>query len=186
MEKYYPYIRQLIHKLHLERILDQDKGTKEAVEILYRCQDKKKIWEEIWCQRIMLILAAVILSIIFLLICMVADEPEQVIQDGRIIKNNADIVTFGVRAQSGEDTVEKEITVELKTVEEQDPSPEETPVPQTEVLKEKRLFSLFSFSGDITGTAIVMEISEAAKTSITRRTVGFGLSRTDQQSSVAA
>lgn len=134
MEKYYPYIRQLIHKLHLERILDQDKGTKEAVEILYRCQDKKKIWEEIWCQRIMLILAAVILSIIFLLICMAADEPEQVIQDGRIIKNNADIVTFGVRAQSGEDTVEKEITVELKTVEEQDSSSEETPVPQTEVL----------------------------------------------------
>lgn len=53
MEKYYPYIWQLVHKLHLECILDQDKGTKEAVEILYRCQDKKKIWKEIWCQRIM-------------------------------------------------------------------------------------------------------------------------------------
>ena len=102
MEKYYPYIRQLIHKLRLERILDQDKGTKEAVEILYRCQDKKKIWEEIWCQRIMLILAAVILSIIFFLICMAADEPEQVIQDGRIIKNNVDVVTFGVRGYDRE------------------------------------------------------------------------------------
>ncbi|MCI9410616.1 MAG: type II secretion system F family protein [Eubacterium sp.] len=134
MEKYYPYIRQLIHKLRLERILDQDKGTKEAVEILYRCQDKKKIWEEIWCQRIMLILAAVILSIIFFLICMAADEPEQVIQDGRIIKNNADVVTFGVRAQSGEETIEKELTVELRREEEQAQPLEETPVSQTEVL----------------------------------------------------
>ncbi len=134
MEKYYPYIRRLIHKLHLEHILDQDKGTKEAVEILYRCQDKKKIWEEIWCQRIMLILAAVILSLLFLLICMAADDPEQVIQDGRIIKNNADMVTFGVRAHSGEDIIEKELTVDLGTEEEQDYSPVETPMPQTEVL----------------------------------------------------
>ena len=34
MEKYYPYIQKLIHRLHLEHILDQDKETKEAVEIL--------------------------------------------------------------------------------------------------------------------------------------------------------
>lgn len=134
MEKYYPYIQKMIHRLQLEHILDRDKETKKAVEILYRCQDKKKIWEEIWCQRIMLILAAVILSIIFLLICMTAEEPEPVIQDGRIIRNNADVVTFGVRAQSGEGTVEKELTVELKTEEEQGQSPEETPVPQAEVL----------------------------------------------------
>ena len=112
MEKYYPYIQKMIHRLQLEHILDRDKETKKAVEILYRCQDKKKIWEEIWCQRIMLILAAVILS----------------------IRNYAGVVTFGVRAQSGEDRVEKELTVELKTEEEQGQSPEETPVPQAEVL----------------------------------------------------
>lgn len=134
MEKYYPHIRRLIHRLHLEPILDRDKGTKEAVEILYRCQDKKKIWEEIWCQRILLILAAVIVSLLFLLICIAADEPDQVIHNGRIIKNNTDEVTFGVRAQTGEDTLEKEITVELRTEEEQDQPPEETPMPQTEVL----------------------------------------------------
>lgn len=135
MEKYYPYIWQLIHKLRLERILDQDKGTKEAVEILYRCQDKKKIWKEIWCQRIILILATVILSMLFLLICSSAKEPDQVIDDGRIIKNNKDVVTFGIRAQTGEDTIEKELTVELKLEEEQeDQLPEETSVPQTEVL----------------------------------------------------
>ncbi len=134
MEKYFSYIQQLIHKLRLERILDQDKETKEAVEILYRCQDKKKIWEEIWCQRIMLILAAVILSLLFLVICMASDEPDEVIQDGHIIKNNTDVVTFGVRAQSGEDTIEKELTVELRREEEQAQFPEETPVPQAEVL----------------------------------------------------
>ncbi|MCI8365506.1 MAG: type II secretion system F family protein [Eubacterium sp.] len=134
MEKYYPYIRRLIHKLRLERILDRDKGTKEAVEILYRCQDKKKIWEVIWCQRIMLILAAVIVSVLFLLISMTEDEPDRVIQDGRIIKNNSDEVTFGVRAQTGEDTLEREITVELRTEEEQNQPPEETSVPQTEAL----------------------------------------------------
>ena len=135
MEKYYPYIWQLVHKLHLECILDQDKGTKEAVEILYRCQDKKKIWKEIWCQRILLILATVILSILFLLICLSANEPDQVIDDGRIIKNNKEVVTFGIRAQTGEDTIEKEITVELKSEEgQEDQLPEETSVPQTEVL----------------------------------------------------
>ncbi len=134
MEKYYPYIQKLIHRLHLEHILDQDKETKEAVEILYRCQDKKKIWEEIWCQRIMLILAAVILSLLFFLISMTAGEADPVIQDGRIIRNNSDVVTFGVRAQTGENTLEKELTLELKREEEQDQPPEETPVPQTEVL----------------------------------------------------
>lgn len=82
----------------------------------------------------MLILAAVILSLLFFLISMTAGEADPVIQDGRIIRNNSDVVTFGVRAQTGENTLEKELTLELKREEEQDQPPEETPVPQTEVL----------------------------------------------------
>lgn len=134
MEKYYPCIRRLIHKLRLEHILVRDRKTREAVEVLYRCQDKNKIWEDIWCRRIILILAAAAVSLLFLFVCMAADDPAPVILDGRIIQNNAEVVTFGVRARSGEDTLEKELTVELKAEEEQEQPPEVASVSQIELL----------------------------------------------------
>lgn len=47
MEKYYPYMKKLIRIFRLEKWIEGDVGTKEAVEVLYRRQDRKKIFEEI-------------------------------------------------------------------------------------------------------------------------------------------
>ena len=48
MEKYMIYIEKAMDALHLERVLKKDTKTLEMVETLYRRQDKRAKFTEIW------------------------------------------------------------------------------------------------------------------------------------------
>lgn len=116
MEKYFPYIRKMIEFLRLEKVLQKDSRTKEAVDILYRRQDKKKIFAEIWYKRIFMLAAAVLISVMALIACLSEEMPEKVVKEGHYIQpeDGAEEVTFGVRAQTDEGVAEDELTLDIR------------------------------------------------------------------------
>lgn len=138
MEKYYPYMKKLIRIFRLEKWIEGDVGTKEAVEVLYRRQDRKKIFEEIWCRRIFMLIAVVGASGLMFIACFFEGSPEKVITEGRYIRNRdeREQVTFEVRAETEEGTAEEELTLQIGGDEgaTEDVTPEEKEPDQRELL----------------------------------------------------
>lgn len=126
MERYYPYVKKLIQVLRLERLLEKDQKTKEMVEVIYRRQDKRKQFAEIWYRRILMLLAVLGVCGLFFLVCVAAEGPPDVIVEGRYIRTgqNEDLVTFGFRAQTEEGMAEEELTVDITADEEEEQSGE--------------------------------------------------------------
>lgn len=120
MNNYSVYIQRLIQRLRLEPLFEKDRKTKEAVEILYRCRDQKKVWEKIWCQRVLWILIAGGVSVLFFLGCYMEEKAPDVIRDGCIIKNGEETVTFRIRARAPDGMAEEDVTVDLQTEQEED------------------------------------------------------------------
>lgn len=121
MEKYYPYIKKLIRRFHLEKIIAGDTGTQKAVGILYRRQDREKIFEEIWCRRIFMLLVAICAAGLMFIACFFAEEPEEVITEGRYIQagKETDQVAFWVRAETEEGVAEEKLTLQIGEEEEE-------------------------------------------------------------------
>lgn len=124
MKKYHLFARKLIRVFRLNRLLEKDIRTQEMVEIIYRRRDKGKVLDEIWHQRILMVLGALGLCGLFLAVCVAAEEAPEVIQDGSCIVSggNTDLVTFGFRAETEDGVAEDEITVDLTPDETPDPS----------------------------------------------------------------
>lgn len=138
MEKYYPYIKRLIRIFRLEKFIEKDSQTKEAVKVLYRCEDRKKIFEEIWCRRVFMLLAAVCASGLMFIACFLEEQPEKVIIEGRYIQNReeTDQVTFEVSAETEKGTIGDELTLQIGENEEEaeDAVQEEEEPDQREIL----------------------------------------------------
>lgn len=143
MEKYYPYVKKVIQFLRLEKLLQKDVRTKEAVDILYRRQDRKKIFAEIWYKRLFMLAAAILVSVMALIICLSEEMPDEVVREGRYIQpaDGAEEVTFGVRAQTDEGVAEDELTLDIRDKSEVETTPveeENTPSQKEIILSEIR------------------------------------------------
>lgn len=115
MKKLERYIRKWILFFKLEKLLARDDETKEALELLYRRPDREKVFLEIWCRRILFLLAGLLVSMLFFLICYFQDAPEDVVINNTCIhrEKGRDEVTFGVQAETEEGIVQDEITVDI-------------------------------------------------------------------------
>lgn len=138
MEKLFPVVRKMIRLLHLEKWLWKDKKTLEMVELLHRRQDKKKIFIEIWCRRILMLAAGVGITILFFVVSLNEERPADVIVDGHYLQKGEDetLMTFDVEAKTEEGPVREEITVDLGEKETVEEAPEETPNPKGGLLTE--------------------------------------------------
>ncbi len=133
MDKYVPYVRKWIHRFRLEKLLEKDKKTRETVEILYRRNNREKIWMEIWCRRILACMLAVAASIVFFLLGYINVTSYDVVEDGRYLKGAGQEreVSFEARADTEEGTLGQQITVEVGERKAQDIAQTET-APVTE------------------------------------------------------
>ncbi len=120
MEKYMIYIEKAMDALHLERVLKKDTKTLEMVETLYRRQDKRAKFTEIWCRRLFIIAAAAGVSVLVLLVCFSQEAPEAVIVKDQYlhIRAGEERVTFGVEAETEAGPAKAEITVGVGTEDE--------------------------------------------------------------------
>lgn len=142
MEKYYPYIKKLIHTFHLEKIMAGDLGTQKAVELLYQRGDRKKIFEEIWCRRIFTLLVSVCAAGLMFVACFFGETPETVITEGHCIQvgKETDQVAFWAKAESEEGTAEEKLTVQVGEGDEaaEEPAEEKGPTQRELLLSEIR------------------------------------------------
>ncbi len=139
MKKCDALVKKLIRVFRQNPFLEKEIRTREMVEIIYRRQDKGKVLDEIWRQRILMVLGALGLCGLFLVVCVTAEEAPEVIQDGRYIvtDGNTDPVTFGFRAKTEEGMAEDEITVDLapdETLAPSEQSAETEPPPREKMI----------------------------------------------------
>ncbi len=115
MNRILPWIRQGIQCLHLEKWIQKDRETWQAVETLYRRQEPQKIFWQIWCKRILFMGFLAILTILFWGICTTQNATENVVTEDAMIERSdtAQIVRFGMEAQTEEGLVEEEVTVKI-------------------------------------------------------------------------
>lgn len=98
MERYYRWIRKCIIFFHMDQWMKKDKKTKEAIDILYRKQEKEKAFWDIWCQRILYLIGGCILCGLALLGCMVSEE-ENIAVTGNTIDTQNSVVTVDIVAR---------------------------------------------------------------------------------------
>ena len=115
MGKLEKYVQKLVLFLKVERLLAKDTETKTALELLYRPQDRENAFMEIWCRRILFLLAALLIALFLFLICFFQETPEGVVTNGSCIRREEgrDNVTFGVQAETKEGIAQDEITVDI-------------------------------------------------------------------------
>lgn len=142
MEKYVTYMKKVIGALHLERILRKDEKTWEMVEILYRRQDKRAKFTEIWCRRLFVLAAVTGVEILVFFACLGQEAPEGVIVNDQCLHIGAgeEQVTFGVEAETEAGLAKEEITIGVGREEERTECEEAvtTPDPREVVMADVR------------------------------------------------
>lgn len=131
MEKYVTYMKKIIGTLHLERILMKDTKTLEMVEILYRRQDKRAKFTEIWCRRLFVLTIVIGVALLILIACFGQDAPEGVIVNETYLHIGAgeEQVTFGVEAETEAGPAKEEISIGVGPKEERSQREEELKTP---------------------------------------------------------
>ncbi len=131
MEKYVTYMKKIIGKLHLERILMKDTKTLEMVEILYRRQDKRAKFTEIWCRRLFVLTVVIGVTLLILIACFGQDAPGGVIVNKTYLHIGAgkERVTFGVEAETEAGPAKEEISIGVSQKEERSQREEELKTP---------------------------------------------------------
>lgn len=142
MEKYESWMKKLIDILKLEKFLAKDKKTLEMVEVLYRRQDKRTVFLRIWCRRLGVLTVAAGAAILFFIVCLNQEVPEDVIVDKTYLHMESDWeqVTFGVEAETDAGLAKDDITIDIggEDVQTQTESAEATPDPREVLLADIR------------------------------------------------
>lgn len=107
------YIRRIMQAAYVQKFLFKDRATLDMVEILYRRQNKRLIFLEIWRRRIAILAAAVVAAGLVFAVCLCRDMPDEVIVDGHYLRaeSGREQVTFEVWAETSAGTASDEITV---------------------------------------------------------------------------
>lgn len=136
MTRLMPYIQRLVSFLHLDKVLQRDRATREMVDMLYRRQDKSQIFNEIWCQRIAMVLILCAVALLLFLAAYIEEQPPPVIEDGKFLHVEAEDVevSFGIRAETKDGMAEDTISLELGEEEESTGEEEKEEVDQREMI----------------------------------------------------
>lgn len=136
------FVREIMRLAWFKKLLLKDRATLDMVETLYRRQDKRLMFREIWRRRIIILAAATAAAGLVLAVCLCRALPEDVIVDGRYlrIEDGRDQATFEVQAETEAGTASDEITVMTDREEsEEDAEPAlPTPDPREVLLTEIR------------------------------------------------
>lgn len=142
MEKYVSCMKRVIVVLGLERLLAKDKKTVEMVEVLYRRQDKRTVFLQLWCKRLIVLSVAAAAAVLFFVVCLSRQAPEDVIVDGTYlqVKAGQEQATFGVVAETGAGSLKGEMTVDVGAEKEkgEKKGAEATPDPREVLLSDIR------------------------------------------------
>lgn len=107
------FVHAVMRLAWFKRLLLKDRATLDMVEILYRRQDKRLIFREIWCRRLVILAAAIAVAGLIFAVCLCRDMTEDVIVDGRYLRivDGRGQATFEVQAETDAGTASDEITV---------------------------------------------------------------------------
>lgn len=124
------YIQKIMQMTHPEKFLLKDHATLEMVETLYRRQNKRLIFLQIWRRRLVILAATAAAAGLVFAVCLCRDMPDDVIVDGHYLRagSGREQVTFEVRAETSAGTASDEITV---TAGREEPKEDAEPVAET-------------------------------------------------------